>query len=175
MGGTDDTNNIIELTIEEHAKAHKLLWEQYGKWEDYYAWQGLSGIIPKKELVRKIQSAANSKPKSQETKEKIRQARLGKKQSEQSKEKNRQKAKERWNNGVYDVEKLRTSRIGFKQPDSQKQKVAKKFAKQWSVTSPEGETLLVENLNQFCKDKGLDQGNLSRGKHKGWKCIKIVS
>ena len=48
MNGTNDPSNLIELTIEEHAEAHKKLWEQYGQWEDYYAWQGLSGIIPKK-------------------------------------------------------------------------------------------------------------------------------
>jgi hypothetical protein len=175
MGGTDDKNNIVELTIEEHAEAHKKLWEQNGKWEDYYAWQGLSGIIPKKELVKRLQSIANSKPKTEETKEKIRQYRLGKKQTEQSKEKNRQKAIERWSNGVYDVEKLRMSRIGFKQPDSQKQKVSKFLSKKWSLTNPNGENMVVENLNQFCKDNNLDQGNLSRGKYKGWTCVKIDS
>ena len=42
-GGTDDPSNLIELTVEEHAEAHRLLYEQYGRWEDYYAWQGLSG------------------------------------------------------------------------------------------------------------------------------------
>ena len=30
MGGTNDPSNLIELTVEEHAEAHKLLWEQYG-------------------------------------------------------------------------------------------------------------------------------------------------
>lgn len=173
MGGTDEPSNLIELTIEEHAIEHKKLWEKHGKWEDYYAWQGLSGIIPKKQLVRKIQSIANSKPKSEETKEKIRQYRLGKKQTEESKEKNRQKAIQRHKDGVYDYEKLRLSRIGFKQPESQKQKVSEKLSKKWSITSPKGETLVVENLNNFCKEHGLDQGNLSRGSYKGWKCLKI--
>ena len=28
MGGSDDDNNIIELTIEEHAQAHKILFEK---------------------------------------------------------------------------------------------------------------------------------------------------
>ena len=175
MGGSDDESNLIELTIEEHAEEHKKLWEQHGKWEDYYAWQGLSGIIPKKELIRQIQSVANSKPKSEKTKEKIRQYRLGKKQTEESKEKNRQKAIQRHKDGVYDYEKLRLSRIGFKQPDSQKQKVSKKLSKKWSITSPNGETLIVENLNNFCKEHNLDQGNLSRGSYKGWKCLKVAS
>jgi hypothetical protein len=175
IGGTDDPSNLIELTVEEHAEAHRLLWEQDKRWQDYYAWQGLSGMINKEELIKRIQSLANSKPKSEETKEKMRKSQLGKKQTEQSKEKNSKKAKERWQNGVYDAEKLRLSRIGFKQPESQKQKVSDFFSKQWSITTPTGETLIINNLNQFCKENNLDQGNMSRGKHKGWKCIKISS
>ena len=85
----------------------------------------------------------------------------------------RQKAIQRHKDGVYDYEKLRLSRIGFKQPESQKQKVSEKLSKKWSITSPKGETLVVENLNNFCKEHGLDQGNLSRGSYKGWKCLKI--
>jgi DNA modification methylase len=34
QGGSDDPSNLVELTVEEHALAHKLLYEQYGKWED---------------------------------------------------------------------------------------------------------------------------------------------
>ena len=43
MGGTDDPSNIIELTVEEHAEAHKKLFEQFGKIEDKVAWMMLSG------------------------------------------------------------------------------------------------------------------------------------
>ena len=50
MGGTDDSSNLIELTIEEHAEAHRKLWEEHGKWQDYIAWQGLSGYIASKEV-----------------------------------------------------------------------------------------------------------------------------
>ena len=61
MGGPDDPSNLIELTVEEHAEAHRLLYEQHGHWEDYLAWQGLAGLIPKQELVKKIQSEAAKK------------------------------------------------------------------------------------------------------------------
>jgi hypothetical protein len=175
MGGSNDDSNLIELTIEEHADAHKLLWEKHGKWEDYYAWQGLSGLIPKKELVKQIQSIANSKPKSEETKEKIRQYRLGKKQSEQSKQKISEKAKERWSNGVYDAQELAMKRRGFKQSQYQKDRARETLECAWLITSPEGITINIVNLRKFCRENNLDQGNLSRGKHKGWKCLKIGS
>jgi hypothetical protein len=43
-GGTDDPSNIIELTLAEHAAAHKLLYDQYGRWQDKVAWHGLAKI-----------------------------------------------------------------------------------------------------------------------------------
>jgi|LakMenE18May11ns_1017448.scaffolds.fasta_scaffold9575707_2 hypothetical protein len=45
VGGTDDSTNLVELTVEEHAEAHRLLWEQYGRWQDKIAWKTLSGQI----------------------------------------------------------------------------------------------------------------------------------
>lgn len=51
MGGTDDPSNIIELTIEEHAKAHKELYEKFGKKEDWLAWKGLEGSISKEDII----------------------------------------------------------------------------------------------------------------------------
>lgn len=51
MGGTDDTSNIMELTIEEHAQSHKTLYEEFGKKEDYIAWKGLEGSIGLEEII----------------------------------------------------------------------------------------------------------------------------
>jgi hypothetical protein len=45
MGGTNDQSNLIELTIEEHAEAHRVLYEQYGHWQDLVAYKGLLGLI----------------------------------------------------------------------------------------------------------------------------------
>ena len=81
--------------------------------------------------------------------------------------------KQRWKEGKYDAEKLRLSRIGFKQPESQKQKVSKFFSRKWLLTSPDGCVQEIENLTKFCRENNLDQGNLSRGYHKGWKAQKI--
>lgn len=104
MGGTDDPSNIIELTIEEHAEAHKKLYETYGKWEDKIAWMGLAKMIDNKECIRiaMIEGAKKggsmSKGKtgigikkgtkfSDETKAKMSAAKKGKKQSQEHIEK----------------------------------------------------------------------------------------
>jgi hypothetical protein len=44
MGGSNDPSNLIELTPGEHAEAHRLLYEEYGHWQDYVAWQGLAKL-----------------------------------------------------------------------------------------------------------------------------------
>ena len=59
VGGTDDPSNIIKLTIEEHAEAHRVLYEQYGRWQDKVAWLTLSGQISCAEAIKMAQSLAN--------------------------------------------------------------------------------------------------------------------
>ena len=50
MGGTDDPSNLVRLTVEEHALAHKKLYEEHGRHEDWLAWKGLEGFIGKEEI-----------------------------------------------------------------------------------------------------------------------------
>lgn len=57
-GGTDDPFNLIELMIEEHAEAHRKLYEEYGRWQDFVAWQALSKTIGKEEIIKLTQSLA---------------------------------------------------------------------------------------------------------------------
>jgi hypothetical protein len=64
MGGSDDSSNLIELTVEEHAEAHRALYEQYGKWEDKVAWLSLSKQISCAEATKMAQSLANSGEKN---------------------------------------------------------------------------------------------------------------
>jgi hypothetical protein len=50
VGGSDDESNLIELTVEEHAEAHRKLFEEHGRWQDEVAWKSLSGQISKSEI-----------------------------------------------------------------------------------------------------------------------------
>jgi hypothetical protein len=56
MGGTDNRSNLIELTVEEHAEAHRLLYEQHGLLQDKLAWLGLQGLISSAEILHTLQS-----------------------------------------------------------------------------------------------------------------------
>jgi hypothetical protein len=54
--GTDDASNLIELTVEEHAEAHRLLYEQYGRIQDKVAYMGLMKLAPAAELIHILQT-----------------------------------------------------------------------------------------------------------------------
>lgn len=45
MGGTDEPDNLIKLTVEEHAEAHRVLYEQHGNKFDHIAYLVLSKQI----------------------------------------------------------------------------------------------------------------------------------
>lgn len=55
MGGTDDADNLIECTIEEHANYHKELYEKHGNEFDLIAYRGLTGQITMTEAKRLAQ------------------------------------------------------------------------------------------------------------------------
>jgi hypothetical protein len=86
MGGSDDPSNLIELTVEEHAETHRVLFEKYGNWQDNVAWKALSGHIGKEEIIYEIHKNMNKgRIPSAETREKMAAAKRGRKISESHK------------------------------------------------------------------------------------------
>jgi hypothetical protein len=139
MGGTDDPSNLIELTVEEHAEAHRKLWEQYGNIKDYCAWKGLEGTIGKEEIVRLLMDPTG-RVHTEETKQKIREAHKGKsKHTEESKEKLRQfrtgmKHSEETKNKISEAGLGNKRCLGYKHTQETKDKVSKSLEgnKRWS-------------------------------------------
>jgi hypothetical protein len=78
-GGTDDPENLVELTIPDHAEAHRILYEKYNRWQDRVAWLSLSGIMKDQERIYEI--LKNSNPggykHTKAAKEKLSKMRLG--------------------------------------------------------------------------------------------------
>ena len=69
MGGSDEPSNLVELSVAEHAEAHKVLFEKFGRWQDKIAWQMLSGRIMPEEARKAASKEAMNEP---ETKERMR-------------------------------------------------------------------------------------------------------
>ena len=83
MGGTDDTSNLVKLNIEQHAEAHRQLYEQYGHWQDRLAWKALSGQLGKEDIIKQklIEAGKKSKrigPLKQSHRDNISKAKKGK-------------------------------------------------------------------------------------------------
>ena len=68
-GGSNDPSNLIELTVEEHAEAHRILFEQHGRWQDEIAWLNLTGRITCEEArVLAVKKSLTGIPKSDQHK-----------------------------------------------------------------------------------------------------------
>ena len=83
-GGDDSSDNLVELSIEEHALAHKKLYEEYRRWQDRVAWLSLLGIMNNEERIYEIISNSNKgNPSnwkmSKAQKEKLSESRMGEK------------------------------------------------------------------------------------------------
>lgn len=85
-GGTDDSSNLVELSVEEHADAHRILYEQHERWQDFIAWKTLSGQMSLTEASIaawkegcKRGGHATKPPLSKEAKENMRRSKLGEK------------------------------------------------------------------------------------------------
>jgi len=92
MGGGDENENLIELTIEEHAEEHRKLYEKYGKQEDLLAWKGLSKQIGMEDIQLMRSSIGGIKgnlgvKKSENHKKKISQIRKTQKWNSKTKDK----------------------------------------------------------------------------------------
>jgi len=168
MGGSDDSSNLIRLTISEHAEAHRVLWLTHNKIEDYYAWQGLLGNITGYQILKGIMG------------------------SEKMRNHLSIKGKEFWNNlsesdkeikrnQFLKVRKLATGSKGktWKLSEQSKRNVADSKSQEWFITYPDGQKEKIKNMTKFCRDNGLDQGalsNVAKGKnkhHKGYICEKV--
>ena len=144
MGGTNDPSNIAELTVEEHAEAHKRLYEEYGRWQDYVAWQGLSGRIGKEEIIQMKNKMAHL------GKESWNKGLKGYKAGEEH---------YRWG-------KKLSSEITQKISNTLEGNECR--AKTYIVKNIlTGENLTVKNLKRYCKENGLPYNSVNRSIHVG--------
>lgn len=177
-GGKNDSSNIVELTIEEHAQAHKQLFETYGRIEDRLAWLGLSGQIGKDEILIELAKSKRGIKRTPEFCKNLSEFRKTFRYSEESKRK-MSLAKLGKKNSPEHIEKSRLGQLGKKQTEYQKLRAKECLERLWLITKPNGDCIEIKNLNQFCKDNNLDQGNMvkvSKGilkQHKGYVCKKI--
>jgi len=140
LGGTDDPDNLVELTVEEHAEAHRKLYEEHGHWQDKVAYEGLSGRIGKEEILRMKQGMANKgRKRTPEQRKRISEA--AKKRVERQRadgtlelaNKKRSEAMKGRKKSPEQIENWRKSREGWKHTEEAKDKIKAARAKQLNV------------------------------------------
>ena len=165
-GGSNDPDNLVYLTVEEHAEAHKKLHEEYGRWEDYYAYMGLSGQIGKDEIwegIYKNRKTWLGRTHNEETKKKI---------SETKKRQERLGLTKAHNTEWCDNQSKKM--MGHMVTEEHRKKVSNSNSKEWVVTHPNSKVEQIRNLRQFCKEHNINDGNLIRWGHtKGYSVLKI--
>ena len=77
-GGTDEPSNLFECSVKEHAELHLALYLEHGRWQDWIAFQMLSGQIDNAEAIRQAQVMGQlGRKHSPETLEKLGKHRVG--------------------------------------------------------------------------------------------------
>lgn len=169
MGGTDDPSNLIELTVEEHAEAHRKLWEQYGNIKDYCAWKGLEGTIGKEEIVRLLMDPTG-RVHTEETKQKMSEAHKGRVFTEEhrkniSKSREGMKLSEEHRANISKGLEGNTNMVGKKLGEETKKKISKSLEgnKRWSSNPNVSEEerkrrseASKERWRKYREAKGLD-------------------
>jgi hypothetical protein len=60
-GGTDDPENLVRVTVEEHAELHLARYLEYGEENDWLAYNGLAKLSTKEEIVSQLMRSGGSK------------------------------------------------------------------------------------------------------------------
>lgn len=200
VGGTNDPSNLVLLTVEQHAEAHRVLWEQYGRKGDKLAWISLSGQIDKEEIQRERSRLGALKLKGRkrppEIVAKIKRILTGKKRTPESIERIRQSQLGNTNCkgrilSEDTKEKMRNSKLGTTQTKETNKKISHSLignthtkgkpvgAENWIITHPNGTKEHIINLTAWCRNRNLHASNMvavSKGRLKHYKqytCKKV--
>lgn len=151
LDGVHANDNIVYLTIEQHSEVHKLLYEQYGRWEDFLASKGLDNTIGKDEFITLKQRLAQlGRKHSDETKRKIGIRSIGRKSHCQP-----------------------HTQISKDKESETKSKII------WNIIDPHGISHSIRNVRKFCDERNLGHSHfyqMASGRkksYKGWTCTKL--
>lgn len=173
MGGTDDPSNLVKLTIEEHAEAHKKLWETHGLWQDNIAWKALSGQISNSEATKLSQKLRDtSYMQSESYRNKISIANKGK--IPHNKNKTGYKQSKETKNKISMSLINNKRRSGIRHTEQTLSILTEKSSKMWEIKFPNGEIKIIKNLKLFCAQNKITYTYfIMNKKYKGFSCTKL--
>jgi hypothetical protein len=184
MGGPDTPENLVEVTITQHAMFHFCNYQLWGNEEDRLAWIGLSGIVPKEEHVYQMllfaQKKAMEAARTPENIEKKKQSfkEIGHQQGEKNSNYGKMWITDGTKEGSYTINKGDPIPEGFRKGRISKNEDDIKYI--YVITTPQGEVIKTKYLIDFCERNNLLSTKMyavSLGKasnHKGFKVHKEI-
>ena len=146
-GGSDDPSNLVEVTVEEHANLHLALYLEHGRWQDWIAFNMLSGVSDDSEWARRESARLymTNRVVTTETRAKMSASRRG--ICNMTPE-----GRSRYSEKIAEVHKLGTYKDNA--------------TFHWRLTFKDGAVVEVANLNKYCKENGMYSSYLSELCHK---------
>lgn len=141
-GGSNDASNLVEVSVEEHAELHLSLYLEHGRWQDWIAYHMLSGKTTDTEWARReaARMYMSNRVVSEETRQKLSDSRKG----------------------VSYITPAGRDVYSKKISQAHKRGTYKDNATYcWELTYKDGSIVVVNNLNQYCKENGLYSNHLS--------------
>jgi hypothetical protein len=183
MGGTNVAENLVEITVTQHAMYHFCNYQLWGNEEDKIAWLGLSNSINPIEaslLAHKVGVEKSRTTKAIEKKKK-----KLKEIEHQKGEKNSQYGKMWITNGTkegtYKINKNDLIPNGFRKGRvcyNNEEHIERCFSKYiYTITTPKGKIEITKNLEKYCRCNGLrsrDMWNVAVGNQKTCKGYKVT-
>ena len=158
MGGSDDPSNLVLLTVEEHAEAHRILYEHHGNRKDLVAWKALSEQIGKEEIWLERSSMGG-----QAFKERMKDPQFAKEHAERTRRQN----KKNWKENPEIFANFRCDWTGRKHKESSKKKIGLKnsITQRGKRNSQYGTMWITNGFENKKVQKNID--SLPEGWYKG--------
>jgi hypothetical protein len=175
-GGTDDSSNLVEVTVTQHAMFHYCNWQLWGDKRDWLAWKGLTGEISQEERIFELRKlggylggkATGEKP---ETKERMRRlAHLHREKAIASATTLEAKLKRKKTfEAIQHQQGTRNSQFGRPKSEESNKQRSLKLQKFSSITvkTPEGVKTLTGSYQEMATDLGIPRNSFGALLRKG--------
>ena len=160
MGGDNSPENLVEVSIEEHAELHLALYLEYGKWEDWRAAWGLSGCREEMYEAHSVAMSGENNPMFGLKGENH--PAYGYKYTEEQRKRRSENLTA--NNPMQNPE--------YRKKVSQAAKKHTNHVKSYIITYTNGEVRHITNLAKWCRDNGYNKAGCRNLLIGAWKKYK---
>jgi hypothetical protein len=175
-GGSNKKENLVEVSITQHAMYHYCNYKLWSNEEDRIAWLALSGAIGKKEIICKAVELGRQKALTSEVRKKRKETfeEIKHQQGEKNSQYGTMWITDGTKEGTYRIKKGEKIPDGFRKGRISRDENSINYY--YVITTPKGEIIKTKYLYDFCNLYGLSDSNMYRvakGKVEQYKGYKV--